>query len=285
MAQWELISVFTLALFWGLARGTTVCVSICVPGLLPYLADKPRSAKEGAVFGAVLCLPRLVIFAIIGLAWGAISYTIFRSEAFESTAVWMNVLGYMVLGAIIMVLGSGLFLKAAREKEDIRQEKLAKAGVSRGDPDTTPKPVPETECLEPKKPGRHRLASTVSSALLRFVPKTNRSERTFLLIWGSILGFACLLEVSILEIGVLGPAAASQANATLVAAGLGALVMTLFAVGASIPIIIASASFAAYVDRVKTRERLVSIRVTGSLVMVMIGFLLFLRYALVALSL
>ncbi len=285
MAQWEVVSVIALAFFWGLARGTTVCVSICVPGLLPYLSDRPRGARAGALFGAVLCLPRLVIFAAIGLVWGAVSYTVFQSEAFESAAIWLNVLGYMVLGAIIMVLGAGLFLKAAREKEEIRQEKLAKARGPQDGADAAPNPLPGPERPEPKRPGRHRVANAVSSALLRFVPRTDRSERAFVLLWGSILGFACLLEVSILEIGVLGPAAAGQADATLMAAGLGALVMALFAVGASIPIIVASAGFAAYVDRIRTRERLVSIRVTGSLVMVMIGFLLLLRYALVALSL
>jgi cytochrome c biogenesis protein CcdA len=98
------------------------------------------------------------------------------------------------------------------------------------------------------------------------------------LLWGSILGFTCLLEVSILEIAILGGAAANLAEGTLYAAFTGGLAMFLFALGASIPIIIAAAGFAAYIDRVETQERLISLRVTGSLVMVMIGSLLIYRY-------
>jgi uncharacterized membrane protein YraQ (UPF0718 family) len=42
--------------------------------------------------------------------------------------------------------------------------------------------------------------------------------------------------------------------------------------------VLAAAGFAAYVDTVRTEERLVSLRVTGSLMMVLIGVMLVLRY-------
>jgi uncharacterized membrane protein YraQ (UPF0718 family) len=49
--------------------------------------------------------------------------------------------------------------------------------------------------------------------------------------------------------------------------------------------VLASAGFAAYVDTRRTREQLVSLRVTGALVMVAIGLLLVVRYGAAALSL
>ena len=83
MTDWAMVAILASLFFWGLARGTTICLSVCVPGLLPYLAEKPRSAWDGAKFGLLLCLPRMAIFVVIGLIWGAVSYTLFASRAFE----------------------------------------------------------------------------------------------------------------------------------------------------------------------------------------------------------
>jgi hypothetical protein len=244
------------------------------------------------MFGLVLCLPRLVIFAGIGLVWGAVSFTIFN-EAFERKAIWVSVAGYMVLGIVVAILGLAMFLKAAREKEDLRRKRLPGEGVTgnegsaantEADENTDvaastsgPSGGPSVECASDGTSGRHRAARALSTVLLRLVPESSRSERTFLLLWGSILGFTCLIEVSVLELGALGAVAADFGNATTGAALLGAVAMATFALGATIPVVIASSAFAAYVDRMETRERLVSLRVTGSLVMVMIGTLLFLR--------
>jgi hypothetical protein len=275
MTDWTLVAVLGSLFFWGIARGATVCLSVCVPGLLPYLAEKPRGAWDGAKFGLLLCAPRLVIFTLIGVVWGAVSFAIFQSVAFENAAVWLYVAGYTVLGTIIVVVGIGMFLKAAREKEDLRQERLRAAEGTGGDGSTPP---PVEDCEGPATGGGHRVSGAISSALLRFVPETSRGERTFLLLWGSILGFACLLEVSILEVAILGGAAANLAEGTLGAAIAGGLAMFLFALGATIPVVVSSSAFAAYVDRVDTRDRLISLRVTGSLVMIMIGGLLLVRY-------
>jgi len=283
MVDWTLVAVLGSLFFWGLARGTTICLSICVPGLLPYLAEKPRGPWGGAKFGALLCLPRLLIFTVIGIAWGAVSYAIFSSAAFEDAAIWMYFIGYTVLGIIIVVVGLGMFLKAARDKEDLRQAKLTAAGmpaVHRSDsaPMATSAEEAMAECEGPVDRPSHKAARSITGWLLRFVPGSDRGERTFVLLWGSILGFTCLLEVSILEIAILGGAAANLAEGTVNAALTGGLAMFLFALGASIPIIISSAAFAAYIDRVETQERLISLRVTGSLVMVLIGGMLIYRY-------
>ncbi|UCC93121.1 MAG: hypothetical protein JSW25_00100 [Thermoplasmata archaeon] len=282
MVAWELVIVLASLFFWGLARGTTICLSVCVPGLLPYLAEKPRGPWDGARFGALLCLPRLLIFTLIGIAWGAISYAIFRSAAFEDAAVWMYVIGYTALGAIIVVVGLGMFIKAAKDKEELRQAKLRAAeapdGIDPEAPSVTSADEAMAECDGPVDKPSHRAARSITGWLLRFVPGSDRSERTFVLLWGSILGFTCLLEVSILEVAILGGAAANLAQGTFYAAMAGGAAMFLFALGASIPIIISAAAFAAYIDRVETQERLISLRVTGSLVMVMIGGLLVYRY-------
>lgn len=288
MVEWAIFAVLGSLFFWGLTRGTTICLSVCVPGLLPYLAEKPRGPWDGARFGALLCLPRLLIFTLIGIAWGAISYAIFSSAAFEDAAVWMYLIGYTALGTIIVVVGLGMFLKAARDKEDLRLAKLKAAGAPEGEaPEATPaSPVAGVgaECEGDGDRASHRAAKSITGWLLRFVPGSDRSERTFVLVWGSILGFTCLLEVSILEVAILGGAAANLAEGTLYAALTGGVAMFLFALGASIPIIVSSAAFAAYIDRVETQERLVSLRVTGSLVMVMIGAVLIYRYVLLLVS-
>ena len=274
MVEWALVAVLGSLFFWGLARGTTICLSVCVPGLLPYLAEKPRGPWDGARFGALLCLPRLLIFTGIGIAWGAISYAIFSSAAFEDAAIWMYVVGYTILGVIIVVVGLGMFLKAARDKEDLRQSKLRAAEA----PDGIDPEADSAECEGPADKASHKAARSITGWLLRFVPGSDKGERTFVLLWGSILGFTCLLEVSILEIAILGGAAANLAQGTVYAALTGGLAMFLFALGASIPLIISSAAFAAYIDRVETQEKLVSLRVTGSLVMVLIGGMLIYRY-------
>jgi hypothetical protein len=281
MVAWELVAVLGSLFFWGLARGTTICLSVCVPGLLPYLAEKPRGPWDGARFGILLCIPRLLIFTVIGIIWGAISYTLFTSDAFEDGAIWMYVIGYTALGIIIVVVGTGMFLKAAREKEDIRQAKLRTAeadAVEEGAPRTAKGEAAMADCEVTEGKGSHRAARSITGWMLKFVPGTDRGERTFVLLWGSILGFTCLLEVSILEIAILGGAAANLAGGTLNAALTGGFAMFLFALGASIPIIIAAGAFAAYIDRVETQERLISLRVTGSLVMILIGSILIYRY-------
>lgn len=280
MASWEIVLILGSLFFWGLVRGTTVCVSICVPGLLPYLAERPRGPWEGARFGLLLALPRLAIFSAIGVVWGAVSYAVLQRAGFEDAAVGMYIVGYTALGAIVVLLGLGMFLRAAREKEDLRLAKLRDAGVGddAGEGAGASPPTDGTECPAPGDARTHRASRAISTLLLRFVPETSRGERTFLLLWGSILGLACLLEVSVLEVGLLGGAAANLASGTAGAALLGGVAMLLFALGATIPLVVASSAFAAYVDRVDTRERLISIRVTGSLVMVLIGGLLLLRY-------
>ena len=288
MVDWTLVAVLGSLFFWGLARGTTICLSICVPGLLPYLAEKPRGPWDGAKFGMLLCLPRLLIFTAIGIAWGAVSYAIFSSATFEDAAIWMYVIGSTALGIIIVGGGLGMFLTAARDKEDLRQAKLRAAeaptaempavGGSDSAPMATSAEEAMAECEGPVDRPSHKAARSITGWLLRFVPGSDRGERTFVLLWGSILGFTCLLEVSILEIAILGGAAANLAEGTFYAALTGGFAMFLFALGASIPIIVSSAAFAAYIDRVETQERLISLRVTGSLVMVLIGGMLIYRY-------
>lgn len=283
MVDWMLVAVLGSLFFWGLARGTTICLSVCVPGLLPYLAEKPRGPWGGAKFGILLCLPRLLIFTVIGIVWGAVSYALFSSATFEDAAIWMYVIGYIALGVVIVVVGLGMFLKAARDKEDLRQAKLRAAEAPAAEeraPMAASAEQAMAECEGPVDKLSHKAARSITGWLLRFVPGTNKGERTYVLLWGSILGFTCLLEVSILEIAILGGAAANLAEGTLYAALTGGVAMFLFALGASIPIIIAAAAFAAYIDRVETQERLISLRVTGSLVMVMIGSLLVYRHLL-----
>lgn len=285
MTDWALVAVLATLFFWGLVRGTTVCLSVCVPGLLPYLAEKPRGAWGGAKFGLLLCLPRLVIFTVIGLVWGAVSYTLFASAAFEDAAVWIYVVGYMVLGAIIVVMGLGMFVKAAKAKDELRKEReraMAETPSGQGTPIGAPATLEQAaapeECETPSSERAHRHSRSITNMLLRFVPASSRGERTFILLWGSILGFTCMIEVSILEITILGGAAANLAEGTLNAALLGGLAMFLFALGATVPMVISSAAFAAYIDRVETQDKMISIRVTGSLVMVLIGGMLFIRY-------
>lgn len=291
-----LVAVLGSMFFWGLARGTTICLSICVPGLLPYLAEKPRGAWGGAKFGLLLCLPRMLIFTVIGFIWGAISYTIFSSKAFEDAAVWMYAIGYTVMGAIIVIVGLGMFLKAAKEKDELRKAReaakeaevgaKAKATGTKGEVPSPGGPVAAMEqCAVPPDGRRHRASRSITGWLLRFVPESKKGERTFVLLWGSILGLTCLLEVSILEVAILGGAAANLAQGTLNAAIAGGLAMFLFALGATIPVVVSAAAFAAYVDRVETEEKLISLRVTGSLVMVLIGGMLFIRYLFLVIAL
>lgn len=264
MDWWALAAVVASAFVWGLARGTAVCLSICVPGMLPYLTERPGGARRGLAFGALLCAPRLLIFAVLGLVWGAASYAVFQTDAFERAARWLHVGGYLVLGAVITIVGVALFLRAAKEKDRLRKAKRALAAGT---------PSEATPATGSEGPG------ALSVILRRLVPSSVKGERAFVLLWGSMLGFACLLEVSVIELGVLGTVSGSVATATAAAAALGAVVMTAFAAGASVPVIVASAGFAAYVDRVRTEERLVSLRVTASLMMVAIGLILLLRYS------
>jgi len=194
-------------------------------------------------------------------------------------------IGYMVLGGIIVIMGLGMFVKAAKAKDELRKEReraMEETPSEQGTVDQTPatpaQAVPPEDCEGPSSERVHKASKSITNTLLRFVPASSRGERTFVLVWGSILGLTCMLEVSILEIAVLGGAAANLAEGTLNAALVGGLAMFLFALGATIPMVIASAGFAAYIDRVETQDKMISIRVTGSLVMVLIGGMLFIRY-------
>jgi putative Ca2+/H+ antiporter (TMEM165/GDT1 family) len=95
----------------------------------------------------------------------------------------------------------------------------------------------------------------------------------FFLLWGSLLSFACLGEVIILEAAIIWTSIGVISDSQLQAIIYGGSAMFVLALGASIPLIIVatlSSSFRKYFSSV---EKLESIRSIGGVVLIILGLL------------
>lgn len=241
----ELISIFASIVALGLVRGSGICATICAPGLVPYIADKKRDWKYGFKAGILFNIPRVFLLTIIGAVIGYLGFKATNNDFFTEISKFFGGLGYFLIGIMILILGAIMFAKAADEREDLK--KGIKSNCQR---------VSKKNCK---------------------LKEISKKRRFIFLIWGSLLGIACISEITLLEGTFLTGIASSFARSTINAVLLGAFAMFLFGVGTSIPILILTTASGKFSEKIDTFEKLNKIKTIGSIVMIMVGLTLILK--------
>ena len=242
----ELIGIFASIIALGLIRGSGVCVSICAPGLVPYISDKKRNWRYGFKAGILFNIPRVLLLTIAGSVIGYLGFKVVEKDYFEDIAGILGGLGYFFVGIIFLVMGAYMFAKAADERIDLKE------GINKSCSLKKPKIMCKIEKISPKR-------------------------RNIFLIWGSLMGIACIGEVTILEGGLLSGLASSYADSSSNAILIGAFSMFLFGLGSSIPIIALTTASGKFSEGINTFEKLNKIKTIGSVIMIMVGLTLILK--------
>jgi len=53
------------ALFWGMRKGASVCVTICTPSLIPHIIERKMSWRQGLKAGIIFNLPRIIFLTAL----------------------------------------------------------------------------------------------------------------------------------------------------------------------------------------------------------------------------
>ncbi|PKK86387.1 MAG: hypothetical protein CVT48_01200 [Thermoplasmata archaeon HGW-Thermoplasmata-1] len=281
------------ALLLGLTRGFGMCAIICTPGLLPYVVTKKNTWREGLAAGLLFNLPRIVFFAGLGALIGLIGF-----HVSDKLSVRLSVIGYILIGAIIMAAGASMFRRAQLE----RLGADASGGSDVWDKSnmlaikTDDAPENDDVCrgggcggdCERSGGGWRRIASRIVSRL----SGKGKSDLLLMLVWGSLMGIACISEVSLIEGIIISGAVGGAAGSRGVAVIYGMLAMTAFGIGAAIPVIATTTAAGGISQRVKnadskekTARRMNIVKTIGSSFMILLGGYLAVKWTLSLISL
>jgi sulfite exporter TauE/SafE len=235
-----------LSLGLGLAKGLSLCLITCAPGIVPYLVSKQYDWKKCLRLGIIFNLPRIIVLTILGVILGYISFLFKEWLESEVPSVLFptQAVAYGILGIFILVLGGYMFTTSVDTRENIK---------------------------EGKKPTCDMNRSKKAFSVVEKIKNLESKPDLFFLLWGSLLSFACLGEVIVLEAGIVWSSIGVISNTLGEAMILGGFAMFLLAFGASIPLIIIatlSSSVRKYFDNV---EKLESLRSIGGIILIIMG--------------
>lgn len=256
----ELALLLAYSFTWGLRKGSTICATVCAPGLIPYIAERRLDWKEGFKVGLIFNLPRILLLTAIGAIVGYVSFALLSNPDFENATVGIGIIAYFFVGILLLFYGIYTFTKAAEDRKKIKK---IQSGDMKGEGN-------QEEDL-------NKACYPHTRAILFFTKKFSKQKQEgfFLITWGSLLGMACIGETIIaFESALLGGVVASLGNDPFAAMLLGALVLFIFSIGAALPVILVTTTSGRFSDRIKTREILNKIQTIGSVVMIMIGLVL-----------
>lgn len=231
----DFLSLLFASFALGLARGSSTCVLVCAPGMIPYIVEKKSSITTGLKYGLIFNIPRILLLTALGAFVGYLGFEIGR---FRGLISGLGFLGYILIGLLLLFLG----IYSLRES------------------------------LYPEKKGGLKLKKHfLWRWRLKISRKTRLSEGNLLfLVWGSLLSIACLGEIAIIEAAFLGGAAGGLENSPLAASGFGALAMFIFAWGAAIPVI-AVTTLSSYASKKITKDVAQSVKTIGAMLMILVA--------------
>lgn len=246
----EVIVLLSLAFLWGLTRGTSICATVCAPGMVSYIAVNKYSWKQAAKLGLIFNLPRIIILTVLG---GIVGYIVhaFSTEIDIEAFAGTSQLGYFLLGIFLLIFGAYWLAKGIDTREDRKEGKS---------------PPDLCKVKEPKSKSGW-FYNKIHTKLINPI----RQPKMLFLIWGGIISIACLGEIIILEMPVISGAAALLGSEYLGAILLGATAMLIFATGAAIPIMYVTIIGSTISMYVKSQEKLEAIKTVGAIMMIMIG--------------
>ncbi len=248
--MFEVALLCLYALGWGLRKGSVVCAAICTPGLIPYVAERGLDTRGALRLGIIFNVPRVLLLTCLGALIGMLSYIIIDNADFLASLQSIAAAGYLTVGLFLVIYGFYMLVKALDEREF----------------------TPE-QCRE-----LHKIGLPQARFFLWVTEKMSsgkKSER-FMLLWGSLLGLACIGEAALaVELAFLAGIAVSFSETIVTSALLGAAIMFFFAIGASIPVLAVMALGSKIPDKAKDRL-LNNIKIVSSCFMMFIGLILIL---------
>ena len=262
-------------LILGIARGSTLCLIACAPGILPYLWSKRYGWKKNLQLAIIFNLPRIIVLTILGIIVGIVGFTLkdWVTSALPKIFLPVQVIGYGFLGIFILIFGAHMFTSSVEAQEDMKEQKF---GCSKS---IKNKQSCEDKTCVSKKPG------LFSSFKNRFNKTYDKPKRLFL-VWGGILSIACLGEIILIELSLISGSFGVISGSLYEAALLGGAAMFLFAVGAAIPIIIVAMLANPMGQFFKARGFIENIRSVFGIAMIIIGlFFIFILIGNIALAL
>lgn len=227
----------------------------CAPGIVPYLVSKRYDWRQCLQLSIIFNLPRIIILTIFGILIGMLGFLI-AHELFKSIVQPMiynvQIIGYGLLGIFILIFGSHMLVTSVESRENLKEEK-EKMNIKSD----------KNIC----KPRHHRALVFIQNRFKNLQQK----PKTLFFLWGGILSIACLGEIMLIESSFISGSLGISSNSLMSAAFLGGSGMFLFAIGASIPIIIVAVISSTISKYFQTVERLETIRTIGAMVMILIG--------------
>jgi len=238
-----MFAIILLALYgfaWGIRRGASACLALCMPAIIPALVREKGGWKKGFMVALYFNLPRIFLLTLLGAVMGAGGYALITSlESFTVGGTAWSV-GYAVIGCMMIVYGTYLFATVSE-----RLDNLADG---------------EVDC-------EARISHPIYSRF-RFAAPTTRLG---LILWGGVISIACIGETVIAVEGLMvmifsGTTGSDPATSALI----GALVFFMLALGSAFPSLVLSSFSSTLASREKRIQRLYQVeRLAAAL---MIGF-------------
>jgi cytochrome c biogenesis protein CcdA len=223
----------------GLLRGATICALVCLPAALTYALVKRVSLAESLKLGIIINIPRIALFTAAGAVVGFLVAVAGGGLDLSRYSLPFGLVGYTLIG--VMFIAAGTYV-------------LLKKGPAGCPPEEDSKSHPFVRFIEQKLSGAPR----------------SGAGRFFL--FGSLISIACMGELAIFETSALA-GFASDAGDPAVSAARGAFILFIFAIGASIPVIIAFVAGSGAIGRLSSKDAVAQVRTVSAMLVVLLGMI------------
>ncbi len=237
----------------------------CAPGIIPYLLTKNYNWRKCLQLAVIFNIPRIVLLSVLGIVVGILGFYVKEliSSYLGQIFIPIQFIGYGLLGFFIFFFGAYMFTTGIDKKEDFKEKREYEQNKKKG-------------LRENNQISSQNICAQEGS---RFVPyirdrfkKIQDKPTSLFLIWGGILSIACLGEIIFIELSIISGSFGLISYNVIDAAILGGTAMFLFAIGASLPIIIVAAISVPIKTRfIDTIEKLETIRTVFGIVMIIVG--------------
>ncbi len=233
------IALVLYGFVWGIRRGASTCLALCVPAIIPTLIREGGGWKRGLKIGFLFNAPRIIILTILGIGIGAGGYAIGASLQSITAGSTIWAIGYGLVGCMMVAYGTFVFASVTEKLDDLAEGK--------------------TDCVE-------EIAHPVLSRLHLATPRSPAG----LVFWGGIISVACVGETVIAMESLFVLFSSGVSTSPLAGAVIGGFTFFMFALGTAFPTLVIASFSSRLADKEKRAQRLLQVeRLAGVL---MIGF-------------
>jgi hypothetical protein len=247
----------------GIARGASTCALICAPGMMPYIIVRKLSYLESLKLGILFNIPRILMLTALGAVVGYLISVAGHGLDLKGFSTPFGIAGYVLMGAILIAGGAYLLSRIQAQDACGRDPKR----------DTADENGNEGSNRRKKKNPARAWGNPVSAAIRKKMADTVENGPALFFILGGMLSIACLGELALIEGTVVtGVAAGTLGGAAPVV--IGALVMFMFALGASVPVILVAVIGSGISGMTRVRKVIGKIRDIAAILLILVGLVL-----------